>query len=113
MINAIQGGTREAVNSMKHGVACVSEGVALTTRAGESIKEIGGNAQRVVEQVADISHALREQSSTSSEIARSVEDVARMAEANCVAANDNAATAERLQSLSGVLEQEVRRFRLA
>jgi len=113
MITAIQGGTREAVNSMKLGVTRVSEGVALATRAGESIKEIGGNAQQVVEQVANISHALREQSSTSSEIARSVEDVARMAEENCTAANGNAATAERLQSLSGVLEQEVRRFRLA
>ncbi len=113
MIDAIQGGTREAVSSMKLGVACVAEGVALATRAGESMQEIGGNAQRVVEQVAEISQALHEQSSTSSEIARTVEDVARMAEGNCDAANDNASTAERLQSLSGVLEQEVRRFRLA
>ena len=68
---------------------------------------------RVVEQVAGISGALGEQGATSAEIARNVESVARMAEENCTAAADNATTAERLQTLSGVLEQEVRRFRLA
>ncbi|HMW18144.1 MAG TPA: methyl-accepting chemotaxis protein [Accumulibacter sp.] len=113
MIAAIQNGTHEAVASMKLGVDCVAEGVSLATRAGESIQEIGSNAMRVVEQVAGISGALGEQGATSAEIARNVESVARMAEENCTAAADNATTAERLQTLSGVLEQEVRRFRLA
>ncbi|MBL8397194.1 MAG: methyl-accepting chemotaxis protein [Candidatus Accumulibacter sp.] len=113
MIAAIQDGTREAVTSMKLGVTCVSEGVSLATLAGESIKEIGSNAMRVVEQVAGISDALGEQSATSADIARNVENVARMAEENCAAAADNATTAERLQALSGELEQEVRRFRLS
>ena len=113
MIASIQSGTRDAVESMSQGVSRVAEGVALATQAGESINEIGGNARQVVEKVADISHALREQSVASTEIARNVEQVARMAEENCAAVAGNAATAAQLERLSESLEAEVRRFRLS
>ena len=96
MIASIQSGTRDAVASMSQGVSRVAEGVALATQAGESINEIGGNARQVVEKVADISHALREQSVASTEIASHVEQVARMAEENCAAVAGNAATAARI-----------------
>lgn len=112
MIASIQSGTRDAVASMSQGVSRVAEGVALATQAGESINEIGGNARQVVEKVADISHALREQSVASTEIASHVEQVARMAEENCAAVAGNAATAAQLERLSESLEAEVRRFRL-
>jgi methyl-accepting chemotaxis protein len=66
----------------------------------------------VVDKVADISQALREQNIASNEIARNVENVARMAEENCAAVAGNAATAAQLEHLSASLEAEVRRFRL-
>lgn len=112
MIEAIQGGTRAAVASMNVGVGRVGEGVTLATQAGRSLAEIGGNAQQVVERVAQISHALREQSAASSEIARNVERVARMAGENSAAVAGNAATARQLDSLAQDLEGEVNRFRL-
>jgi len=112
MIAAIQSGTQDAVASMKLGVSRVADGVTLATRAGESISEIGGNAAQVVSKVASISHALHEQSTASSDIARNVDSVARMAEANNAAVAGNAATAEQLAQLSASLESEVSRFRL-
>jgi methyl-accepting chemotaxis protein len=112
MIEAIQGGTRAAVASMNVGVGRVGEGVTLATQAGRSLAEIGGNAQQVVERVAQISHALREQSAASSEIARNVERVARMAGENSAAVAGNAATARQLDSLAQGLEAEANRFRL-
>lgn len=112
MIVAIQNGTRDAVASMNQGVERVAEGVALATRAGESISEIGENARQVVAKVADISDALREQSTSSSEIAQNVDRVARMAEENHAAVEGNAATATRLEHLSESLESTVGHFRL-
>jgi len=113
MITAIQSGTHDAVASMDQGVNRVAEGVALATRAGESIREIGENARQVVAKVADISAALREQSTASTEIAQNVDRVARMAEENHAAVAGNAATAAQLESLSESLESTVRRFRLS
>ena len=112
MIAAIQAGTRDAVDSMNVGVTRVNQGVTLATRAGASITVIGGNSRQVVERAAQISTALREQSVASSEIARNVERVARMADENCAAVAGNAATASELETLSQGLEAEVRRFRL-
>ena len=113
MIDAIQNGSRDAVSSMQLGVSRVSAGVALATQAGEAIGEIGGNASKVVDSVARISSALREQSVVSAEIARNVERVARMAGENCAAVAGNAGTAAQLESLSEGLDAEVRRFKLA
>lgn len=113
MIAAIQDGSRDAVSSMQLGVSRVSAGVALATQAGEAIGEIGGNARKVVDSVAHISSALREQSVASAEIARNVERVAHMAEENCAEVAGNAGTAAQLESLSEGLDAEVRRFKLA
>jgi len=112
-ISAIQAGTSDAVASMKIGVSRVTEGVTLARQAGSSLAEIGGNARQVVQRVADISNALREQSVANNEIAHSVERVARMAEENSSAVAGNAATAAQLERLSESLEAEVRRFRLS
>ena len=112
MITAIQSGTQDAVASMKLGVSRVAEGVTLATRAGQSIAEIGGNAAQVVSKVAGISQALHEQNAASSDIARNVDSVARMAEANNAAVAGNAGTAKQLEQLSASLESEVSRFRL-
>lgn len=112
-ISAIQAGTSDAVASMNIGVSRVTEGVTLARQAGSSLAEIGGNARQVVQRVADISNALREQSVANNEIAHSVERVARMAEENSSAVAGNAATAAQLERLSESLEAEVRRFRLS
>ncbi len=113
MVGAIQHGTERAVASMKSGVARVSEGVAMTERAGASMSEIRHGAHQVVEVVGDISSALREQSAASADIAQNVESIARMAEENNAAVASNAATAQELEQLATRLQQEIARFKVA
>ncbi|HJW01901.1 MAG TPA: methyl-accepting chemotaxis protein [Azospira sp.] len=113
MIDAIQGGTRNAVTSMEQGVGRVNQGVDLARQAGEAMAQIQAGAQQVVEMVRDISGSLREQSAASTEIAQNVERIAQMAEENTGAVSESAATAERLEQLAEALQAEINRFHLA
>ena len=112
MIGAIQSGTSGAVSSMQDGVSRVAQGVDLSRRAGESINRIKEGANHVRADVSDISNALREQSLASNEIARNVERIAEMSEANSAAVQGTAQTARELERLAGELQEEVRRFRV-
>jgi len=112
MVDAIQSGTDKAVVTMESGVERVREGVDLTKRAGQSMDEINNGAHSVVDFVSDISHALREQSSASTEIAQNVEAIAQMAESNSVAVRGAARTAAELERMSAALRDEVSRFRV-
>ncbi|MFA9438896.1 methyl-accepting chemotaxis protein [Uliginosibacterium sp. sgz301328] len=112
MVAAIQSGTNRAVSAMQDGVTRVREGVQLTNQAGESMMRIRDESGRVVQSVSDISLALREQTSASTEIARNVEHIARMADENNAAVAETAQTANRLESLAHQLTTEVARFRL-
>jgi len=109
---SIQQGTEQAVARMAAGVAQVQDGMALTERAGESMSQIGQRAHEVLQAVADISLALREQSSASAEIARNVERIAQMAEENSQSVRNTAGTASELQGLAGSLKTKVERFQV-
>ena len=110
MVAAIQGGTQEAVVSMKHGVERVSQGVELAREAGDAMGQIQAGAQQVVDMVSDISSSLREQSAASTEIAKNVERIAQMAEENSAAVSENANTAGQLEQLAEALQTEAARF---
>ena len=110
MIGSIQSGTQHAVESMQEGSARVTEGVAMATRAGESMGQIREGASQVISAVSDISSALREQSAASNQVAQNVERIARMTEENSVAANEIAGEAQQLEDLAGALENAVSRF---
>ncbi len=112
MVQAIQSGTDEAVKSMNRGVERVREGVVLTRRAGAAMDEIRRGARSVVQQVTDISAALKEQSAASHELARNVERIAQMAEQNNAAVGETASTAGRLEALAQDVRLEVAHFRL-
>ncbi len=105
-----QGGTQEAVVSMKHGVERVSQGVELAREAGDAMGQIQAGAQQVVDMVSDISSSLREQSAASTEIAKNVERIAQMAEENSAAVSENANTAGQLEQLAEALQTEAARF---
>ena len=112
MIEAIGSGTAKAVESMQRGVAKVENGVNLAREAGSTITAIDRRTQRVVETVTDISTAIEEQRSTTNEIARHIEDIARMAESNSAATRRTGETAERLSGLSSGLQTSISRFRI-
>lgn len=113
MVQAIQAGSRDAVDGMREGVARVNAGVERAQRAVDAMARIRDEATRVVETVGEISDALREQSVASAEIARNVETIAQMSEENTAVATDSRRTADRLESLAESLLLDVRRFRVA
>ena len=111
MVKSIQQGTAGAVAGMERGVERVNAGVARAEKAGEAMARIRQAAEQVQGTVAEISHALREQSSASTEIAQQVEMIARMAEENGLAVASNHQTAASLGTLADTLLGNVGRFR--
>jgi len=112
MVERIQKGTRDAVSSMETGVKQASSGVELAGQAGRSIAEIRDGALRVVQVVNNISDSIREQGAVSSDIAKSIENIARMSEESTLAVRDTAKAARHLQELSSSLHGLVTRFKL-
>ncbi len=113
MITSIQGGAGDAVEQMEHGVERVAEGAVLADRAGHAIGAIDGSTREVVSAVGSISNAISEQSIASQTIARGVEQIAQMAEANHDAAQSTEQAAQALRELATRLDQTLSRFRTA
>ncbi|AXS80221.1 methyl-accepting chemotaxis protein [Dechloromonas sp. HYN0024] len=111
MIEAVQAGTTTAVSSMKQGVLRVSSGVAQAQLAGEAIGQVQAQSRQVLNAVSEITVALREQASASTDIAQNVERIAQMAEENSSAASGNANTSETLRKLAQGLTGAIARFR--
>lgn len=112
MVGRIQEGTRNAVSSMQAGVTQAGKGVELATQAGGSINEIRTGSMRVTEVVNNISDSIREQGGVSSEIAKTVEQVAQMSEESAQAVMDTSQAAHHLKDLSISLHNSVSRFKL-
>ncbi len=113
MIDAIQSGTGQAVQTMQAGVGRVAGGVELGLRAGEAMDKIKSGTERVLQSVNDISLALKEQSAASTEIAGNVERIAQMAEENNAAASQTAETAGKMAQLASGLQEDVSRYKVA
>jgi len=110
MLTIIQDCTREAVASMDQGVSLVASGTDLANQAGKAIVQISESSIRVVNEVNDISAALREQRLGSEDIAKSVERIAQMAEENSAASRETASAAHKLNELALVLKQDASWF---
>jgi len=112
MIAAVDSGSEQAVKSMHGGVEKVEHGVKLAREAGVTIDEINSQTMKVVSAVGDISAAMDEQRSATDQIARHVEEIARMAERNSEGTARTRETAETLSGLSGELKEAAARFTL-
>lgn len=112
MVESIQIGTRNAVGSMETGVKQAATGVELADQAGNSIGAIRDGAIRLMQMVNSISDSIREQSTVSTDIARSVEHIARMSEESANAVQSSTTAARHLQQLSRTLHSSVSRFKL-
>ena len=111
-IQKIQSGTQAAVESMVTGVDQVKSGTQMAELAGQSIAEIQSGSARAVNAVNDISAALKEQSAASNDIARSIEQIAQMVNANNAAAEHVASAATEMERLADGLSTSVKFFRL-
>lgn len=113
MIASIQHGTQTAVAQIASGVEHVEKGVNLAGRAGSTMSEIRDGAQRVINAVRDIKHALDEQSLVSNGVASNVEKIAQMSDENRRAAKEAEQSANALLGLAAMLDNKVARFHLA
>ncbi|HRP97947.1 MAG TPA: methyl-accepting chemotaxis protein, partial [Rhodocyclaceae bacterium] len=112
IVGLITSGTDRAVSSMQKQVEEVQSGVQLAARAGEAIGSINAASDKVVAAVGEISTALVEQSSASTDIARNIERIASMGEENNSAVRESAGAANHLAELAVELQKAVGRFRM-
>jgi methyl-accepting chemotaxis protein len=112
LIATIQRGAEAAVSSMREVVDGVESGVQKAGQAGESIQQIRERSGHVVEMVDDISHAIHEQSSASTNIAMQVERIAQMSEETNSAASHTASAAGQLRELADQMQTTVARYRV-
>ncbi len=110
MIDKIQGGTRQAIQSMETGVSRVGAGAALAQQAGVAINEITARVGQVVAAVNEISSSLKEQALSNGENAHKVENIARLSEENSAAFHETAKTVQYIDGLARSLGNLVGRF---
>jgi methyl-accepting chemotaxis protein len=100
LLGRMQERAREAVASMSAAVREVDAGVDNARRAGDSMHGIESGSGAVVGVVAEITEAVREQSSASTAIAQQIEQIAQMAERNSNSASDSAQAVDHLAAMS-------------
>lgn len=99
-------------DNMEEAVSRVKTGVSLAADGGDAVKKIRTGASAMMGAVDDISHALKEQGSASSDIALNVERIAHSASANADIAEETASATRDLYAVTDKLHQMVGRFRL-
>ncbi len=112
VIDSIRGGIDTMVDNMRNSERKVTSGVQMAQQARQAIDEITHNVGNVLDLVAGISQALREQSSASQLVAKNVEQIAQMSEENSAAVMQAAQAPVDLQQLAKQLNQNVASFHL-
>ncbi|MFZ2854045.1 MAG: methyl-accepting chemotaxis protein [Rhodocyclaceae bacterium] len=112
MIAAIQASSGDAIEAMDEAAQRTAQGVNLAEEAGAAIGRIQDEANCVLTAVGEISDSLHEQGSVTQDIARHVEDIARMSDDNSSRAGESAAAAAHLQTLAHSIRNDIGRFRL-
>ncbi|MBD8496233.1 methyl-accepting chemotaxis protein [Pseudomonas syringae] len=112
MIKKIQASAQDAVAQMGVGVQQVNMGVQLANSANAAIEEIRGGSGRISGVVDQISVALNEQSAASQDVARNVERIAQMAQANSEGVSGASRSAADIERLAHGLTHQVDQFRL-
>ena len=77
-IRGIQSGARKNIDNVAQAVTAIEEAAGLASSAGGTLGEIVGLVDTAADQVRSIATASEQQSSTSEEINRSVEDISRI-----------------------------------
>ncbi|MFZ3211833.1 MAG: methyl-accepting chemotaxis protein, partial [Terriglobales bacterium] len=75
MIQSVQVETRGAVEKMQSGTQQVEKGVEVTAKAGESLKQIIGQAEHVGEMVTHIATAANQQSSATEQVNNNMDQI--------------------------------------
>ena len=112
-IQSIQSNVQMVVTAMNQNLEEVARCEALADKADSAVKEIRSASENTVQLVSTISQAISVNSSTSREVARSVENFASLSEENSAAAKEVAITASELSKLAESLSQLTSTFKTA
>ncbi|MGC3963161.1 MAG: PAS domain-containing methyl-accepting chemotaxis protein [Rhodocyclaceae bacterium] len=112
MIGRIHADTAEAVSSMRQSATQVSDSVSLVHKAHESLQSINGHMENTLQMVSEISHSAAEQGSAMTEVARGVEEAARLSDQNLGIANDTEGASHVLQANVARMQRAVAQYRV-
>ena len=110
VVDKIQASTQDAVLQMAQVVANVAAGQRLADEAGQCVRQIQSEAEKVQAAVGEISSSLNEQSIASNQIASSVEKVAQMTEENSASAKGASHAAQALAAIATQMRATADRF---
>ncbi len=111
VILKIQQGAKSSAHEMETGVTRVGEGVQLAHKAGDSVKDIRANSERILRSVNEIHSALKEQALAAREVAAAVERIAQGGETNSDAVKQVASSAGDLKDVAAQIGQLAAQFR--
>ena len=111
-VSKIQDSAQTVANNMVQTVASVKKTVSNAGGAGEAIRKMGESSTMTVSMVSEITDAIKEQSSASQNVAKLVEQIARMADAGSGSASQGASTAKRLDGLAREIHRVLAGYKL-
>lgn len=111
-VEAIQQESNNTVSRMHLVEEKVSQGVTMATESGAIIAEIRSASHRVMEQVGEITNAIREQSSAAESIAHQVEQIAQVVQQTSSTAEETSAAAEELNVTTESIHQQISHYRI-
>ena len=112
VIETVQAGTIEAVQSMEAGTAEAQNGMQLAQDAGQRLNEIVAGVQRVADMIHQIAGSTEEQSQVSDQIAQSIQTVAGLSQQNEGSVEQVASATGDLARMASELQTSLGRFRL-
>ncbi|PAT00175.1 MAG: hypothetical protein BSR46_03740 [Candidatus Dactylopiibacterium carminicum] len=112
LVGRMQDSARLAVDSMAATEQSVGQGVENAQQAGESIQRIQDGSAAAAGVVEEISSAIREQQTASTEIAQNIEQIAQMSEQNSSAASASAAAVSRISEAGREIASALARYRI-
>jgi methyl-accepting chemotaxis protein len=113
MIRSIQQATGNAVSSMEEGVIQVEKGTAEAAKSGEALHYILSQIDAVTMQVNQIATAAEQQTATTNEIARNIQQISTVVMDSTQEAQESASAANKLAHLADELQRVVGQFKLA
>ncbi|WP_224960802.1 methyl-accepting chemotaxis protein [Geomonas subterranea] len=113
MIRTIQGETQSAVQAMEEGSKEVERGTQQASRSGQALEAILEEIHAVMMQANQIATAAEEQTATTSEISTNMVHITDIVRSTAKGADETAAAATALASMSVRLQEMVRQFKVA
>ena len=112
MIKNIQRETQDAVQIMNNGNNEVNNGIELADKAGEALELIVRSTNEVLQMISQIAVASEEQSSTSEQIAKSVESISHVANDSTKQISEVAEATESMTNLTANLKTLISSFKI-